>query len=102
MVLSVNIYSAGSSGSLSGNQTRAVRGIGGSRLWTSWYGDILVVRDTVMFTLKVTGASQFDQAFWFSPRVTALSSRLMVPNDLSICALLRGFVERSAPVVHLE
>ena len=89
VVLSVNIYSAGSNGSLSGNPTRAVSGIGGSRPWTSWYGDIPVVLDMVMFTLKVTGASQFDHTFWFNPRVTA-QSRLMVPKDLSICALLRG------------
>ena len=63
VVLSVNIYSAGSNGSLSGKPTRAVSGIGGSRPWTSWYGDIPVVLDMVMFTLKVTGASQFDHAF---------------------------------------
>ena len=31
VVLSVNMYSAGSNGSLSGNPTRAVSGIGGSR-----------------------------------------------------------------------
>ena len=84
------MYSAGSNGSLSGSPTRAVSGTGGSCPCTSWYGDIPVVLDTVMFTLKTTGANQFVHAVWFSPLVTARSSRLIVPKDLSIWALLLG------------
>ena len=90
VVLRVNMYSAGSKGSLSGSPTRAVSGTGGSRPCTSWYGDIPVVLDMVMFRLNTTGVNQFVHAVWFSPLVTALSSCLIVQKDISIWALLLG------------
>ena len=53
-----------------------------------------MVLDMVMFRLNTTRVNQFVHAVWFSPLVTALSSRLIVPKDLSIWALLlaRPFV----------
>ena len=90
VVLRVNMYLAGSKGSLAGSPTRAISGTGGSRPCTSWYGDIPVVLDTVMFRLNTTGVNQFVHVVWFSPLVTALSSCLIVLKDLLIGALLLG------------
>ena len=89
-VLRVNIYSAGSSCVRSGTPTIVDNGIGGSVPWTNWYGEIPVVRDTVMLRLNTVGGNQSPQAPWFSPRVTARSNRLSVPKVRSICALLLG------------